>query len=342
MNVLVTGGAGYIGSHAVKALLAEGHRVVAFDNLFRGHRRPLELLQPLAQGRLHFVHGDITNATQVLDALQFGKIDTIMHFAALAYVGESVDQPLTYIHNNVTGLSTVLASAKIAGVQRFVFSSSCSTYGMVDEKNVPVREDAPKGPVSPYGWTKLYGEYVLKDFAESCRRAGTPFAYTCLRYFNVCGCDRSGLLGEDHTPETHLIPVVLQAALKQRDHVAIFGTDYPTIDGTCVRDYVHVEDLAGAHVLAMNRLKPGDESHYNVGIGKGYSVRQIIQAVERVTKTPIVLREQPRRAGDPPLVYADPAKIRRELGWNAAVTDLDEIIDSAWRWFKAHPKGYNA
>lgn len=342
MNVLVTGGAGYIGSHAVQRLLRDGHSVVSLDNLFRGHARAMDLLQPSAAGRLTFVKGDICDTSLVSDVLSRFKIDTIMHFAALAYVGESVDQPLLYYRNNVSGLVSVLQAAELSGaVQRFIFSSSCATYGQPPEDQIPVSETCPQCPVSPYGWTKLHGEHILRDYAEGCRRASRPFAYCMLRYFNVCGCDRSGVLGEDHTPETHLIPVILQAAQGVRDHVGIFGTDYPTPDGTCVRDYVHVEDLIDAHAQAMARLQPGDARAYNVGIGKGYSVREIIDAVRAVTQREFRVVEQARRAGDPPAVYNNPAKIRRELGWSAKVTDLREIIDSAWRWFRDHPRGYH-
>jgi UDP-glucose 4-epimerase len=336
MNVLVTGGAGYIGSHAVQRLIRDGHRVVALDNLFRGHQRAMELLKAT------FIEADITDGDAVKAAVERHKIDTVMHFAARAYVGESVDDPLVYYHNNVEGLISVLEACKGAGVERFVFSSSCSTYGQPPAEMIPIPEHCPQDPVSPYGRTKLMGEQIIRDFAESRRIAGKPFAYALLRYFNVAGCDRSGVLGEDHTPETHLIPVVLQAALGQRPHVGIFGTDYPTPDGTCIRDYVHVEDLIDAHVLAMSKLRAGDGLFYNVGIGRGYSVREIIDTARKVTGRSITVREEPRRAGDPPMAYANPGKIRRELGWQAKVTDLSEIIGSAWRWMSVHPRGYKS
>lgn len=345
MSILVTGGAGYIGSHAVQRLLRDGHRVVCLDNMFRGHRAPMDLLAERHPGQLTTAVGDITDLDVVHGLLTAHRINTVMHFAALAYVGESVDDPLRYYHNNVTGLINVLracdkAAASGVPVTKFVFSSSCATYGQPPPEMIPVPETCPQAPVSPYGRSKLHGEHVLIDAAEACRRAGRPFGVAMLRYFNVCGCDRSGLLGEDHTPESHLIPVILQAALGLRPEVGIFGTDYPTPDGTCVRDYVHVEDLIDAHVRAMDRLKPGDVLAYNVGIGKGYSVRQIIEAVKQVTRRPIRVVEQPRRAGDPPAVFNDPRKIARELAWSARVTDLNEIIESAWRWFSAHPNGY--
>jgi UDP-glucose 4-epimerase len=340
MNVLVTGGAGYIGSHAVHRLLRDGHRVTALDNLFRGHRAAMDVLGREAGGRLTFVEGDICDRAKVAAAIKDGGIDTVMHFAALAYVGESVEQPLRYYRNNVDGLLSVLEACEGADVERLVFSSSCSTYGQPPEDMIPIPEHCPQNPVSPYGRTKLIGEHVIKDFAESRRVAGKPFSCVLLRYFNVAGCDRSGLLGEDHTPETHLVPVVLQAALGQRPSIGIFGTDYPTPDGTCIRDYVHVEDLIDAHVLAMGKLKAGDGLFYNVGIGRGYSVREIIETARRVTGREIKVVEQGRRAGDPPMAYANPAKITRELGWKAKVTDLAEIIGSAWAWMVKHPRGY--
>jgi UDP-glucose 4-epimerase len=342
MNVLVTGGAGYIGSHAVQRLLRDGHTVVALDNLFRGHARALARLMPSAQGRLTFVHADINDTAAVAEAMRGRAVTTVMHFAALAYVGESVEQPLRYYVNNVSGLVSVLRACELTGVERFVFSSSCATYGQPPSGMIPVSEACPQAPVSPYGWTKLHGEHVLRDFAEAQKRAGRAFSHVNLRYFNVCGSDRTGVLGEDHDPETHLIPVVLRTAQGQREHVGLFGTDYPTADGTCVRDYVHVEDLIDAHVLAMEKLKAGEARAYNVGIGTGYSVRQIIDAARKVTGREIKVVEQPRRAGDPPAVYNDPSKIQRELGWKARITDVHEVIETAWRWMRDHPRGFGA
>jgi UDP-glucose 4-epimerase len=347
LNVLVTGGTGYIGSHAVQRLLRDGHRVVALDNLFRGHKEVVSLLTPGAQGRLMFVEGDITDRPLMARVMVQHDIDTVMHFAALAYVGESVDQPTRYYHNNVAGLISTLEACEASqlqgrGVSRFVFSSSCATYGQPPEGFIPVPETCPQSPVSPYGWTKLHGEHILRDFGVARAKLGVPFGYAMLRYFNVCGCDHSGLLGEDHDPESHLIPVILQAAMGQRSEVGIFGTDYLTPDGTCVRDYVHVEDLIDAHVLAMGKLRPGDGLAYNVGIGKGYSVREIINAVKKVTGKDFAVNEKPRRPGDPPMLFNNPARIRAELGWSAKHTDLHEIIASAWRWFQKHPRGYKS
>jgi len=342
MAVLVTGGAGYIGSHAVQRLLRDGQRVVAFDNLYRGHEAALRLLKPSGGGSLTFVKGDITDRALLERVMKENAVDSVMHFAALAYVGESVDDPLFYYHNNVTGTISLLNACKAAAVSKFVFSSSCSTYGQPAPEYIPVPETTPQSPLSPYGRSKWHCEHIIGDFAESMSRAGTPFGFANLRYFNVCGCDRSGVLGEDHTPETHLIPVVVEAALGRRENIAIFGTDYSTTDGTCIRDYVHVEDLVDAHVKVMSVLKPGDRLAYNLGIGKGYSVREIIQAVREVSGREFKVIEHPRRAGDVAALYSNPAKIQSELGWRAQVTDLHEIIRSAYRWFEKHPKGYRS
>ncbi|MGD9688173.1 MAG: UDP-glucose 4-epimerase GalE [Phycisphaerales bacterium] len=347
MNILVTGAAGYIGSHATAHLLRHGHRVVGVDNLFRGHRRAMDLCARLAPDRLTFVEGDAGDTPRLTDLMRRHAIEGVMHFAARAYVGESVTDPLGYYRHNTAATIGLLEACQNADVSRIVFSSSCSTYGDLKPDQVPVKEDTPQSQVSPYGRSKYQCEQILIDYAESRRLAGKPFAWCALRYFNVAGCDRTGVLGEDHDPETHLIPVVLHAALGRRESIQIFGTDYPTPDGTCIRDYVHVDDLADAHLAVITALRPGVPSErapaapaYNLGIGKGYSVRQIIQAVERVTGRRVKVVEGPRRAGDPPMVFADPGKINRELGWQAQVTDLDVIVRSAWDWFQAHPRGY--
>lgn len=342
MNVLVTGAAGYIGSHAVQRLLRDGHTVVAVDSLIRGHEAAIDLLRKGSAGRLVFAKLDVGEKAGIERLLREHKVQTVMHFAALAAVGESVDQPLFYYRNNTAGMIGLLEACAAVGIERFVFSSSCATYGQPPADMVPIPETCPQAPISPYGETKLQGERILRDLAEASRRQSRPFGYAALRYFNVAGSDRSGVLGEDHDPETHLIPVVLQAALKRRDGVSIFGTDYPTPDGTCIRDYVHVEDLVDAHVKVIDAIRPGDERAYNLGIGEGYSVRQIISAVREVTGVDFPVREQPRRAGDPPKLFADPAKIKAELGWSASITDLREVIESAFRWFKSHPRGYRS
>ncbi len=341
MNVLVTGGAGYIGSHACQRLLRSGHTVVALDNLVRGHREPMKLLgadDPSVP--LTFVEGSVGDGGLVAGVLDEHAIDTVMHFAALAYVGESVTDPVRYYRENVrAGVALVDACVASPRVERFVFSSSCATYGDPPEGMVPVPETCPQTPTSPYGRTKLMMEHVLKDVAHACGLEGRAFRVAMLRYFNVAGSDRTGVLGEDHTPETHLIPVAIQAALGKRDHVSIFGTDYPTDDGTCVRDYVHVEDLIDAHVCALERVDPGVHA-YNVGIGRGYSVREVLESVKRVSGVDIEIREGPRRAGDAVALYADPSRIHAELGWRASITGLDEIVRTAWAWMSANPDGY--
>lgn len=342
MTILVTGAAGYIGSHAVRRLLADGQRVLAIDNLSRGHSRAIELLSAEAGGRLAFVQADVGDRTAVETALLQHGVKAAMHFAALTYVGESVDKPLDYYRQNITAGVSLLESCQAAGVEKLVFSSSCATYGQPPEHLVPIPETCPQSPISPYGRTKLQFEHILDDFAESQRRAGRAFGFACLRYFNVAGCDRSGLLGEDHDPETHIIPSAIQAAMGLRPMLSVFGTDYPTPDGTCIRDYVHVEDLVDAHVKVLGALQSGDRRAYNLGIGRGYSVREIIASVKKVSGKDFVVREEPRRAGDPPRLFAQAEKIQRELGWRARITDLDEIVGSAWAWFSRHPRGYRS
>lgn len=354
MPILVTGGAGYIGSHAVQRLLRDGQTVIVVDNLFRGHAAAISRLRasmPAAADRLHFVQMDIGDRAGLEGLMRQHRVDAVMHFAALAYVGESVTQPLRYYRNNAASALSLLEAVDAAGVQRFVFSSTCATYGEPGPEFIPIPETCPQRPINPYGVSKLHVEHMLIDYAHACRATGKPFAFAALRYFNVAGSDRTGVIGEHHEPETHLIPVILQAALGTRESISIFGTDYPTPDGTCIRDYVHVEDLIDAHVTVLAALKPGDTRTYNLGIGKGYSVREIIDATRRITSgpasgpsrgggKPITVKEAPRRPGDPPQLFANPAKIKQELGWSAKITDLDEIIASAWRWYRENPRGY--
>ncbi|MEL7474285.1 MAG: UDP-glucose 4-epimerase GalE [Planctomycetota bacterium] len=340
VSVMVTGGAGYIGSHAVQRLLRDGARVVCVDNMSRGCMGAIDRLAELGKDRFAFAEHDIGDRVSVARLLADHRVGVIMHFAALAMVGESVDEPLTYYRNNTAGVVELLEAADEARVERFVFSSTCATYGEPSDEHVPIPEHCPQAPINPYGASKLHVERMLSDFADAKAKRGEAFSYAALRYFNVAGADRTGVLGEDHDPETHLIPVVIQAALGKRDGVKIFGTDYPTPDGTCVRDYVHVEDLIDAHVEVMHALRANDRRFYNLGIGKGYSVREIIDAVQRVTGVDFAVGEGERRPGDPPRLFADPTKIQQELNWRASITDLDEIIGSAWNWFRAHPNGY--
>lgn len=317
MRLLVTGGAGYVGGHAVRALLEAGHEVVVYDNLVYGHAEtvPCEL-----------VVGDLADRARLDGVLAGQPFDAVLHFAAYAYVGESVADPAKYWRNNVAGGLELLDAMRAHGVNKLVFSSTCATYGYPER--VPVTEDEPKKPESPYGESKLAFERVLAAYARAY-----DLRSVSLRYFNAAGARPDGSLGEDHEPETHLIPLVLRAAAGLALSIKVFGTDYPTPDGTCIRDYIHVDDLASAHVLALGVLEaPGACHAYNVGTGRGYSVREIIDACERVTGRAIPVEEAPRRPGDPAALFADNTKIRRELGWSPQYTDAEAIVATAWRW----------
>jgi UDP-glucose 4-epimerase len=328
MNVLVAGGAGYIGSHTVKRLLEAGHHPVIYDNLSRGRRAVVDILKVPAE------LADLDDKPRLRDALRRHRIDTVMHFAAFAYVGESVQKPLDYYRNNVATTISVLEAMRDAGVEKFVFSSTCAVYG--DPEKVPIIESEKKAPVSPYGRSKLMVEQILADWAAAEPR----FAFAALRYFNASGCAMDGSLGEDHDPETHLIPVILQAILGVRPGVTVFGTDYPTPDGTNIRDYIHVDDLAEAHVRAMEKLKAGEPIHCNLGTGRGFSVKQIIAACQRVSAKQAPVAYGPRRPGDAVALFADPSRAKRLLGWEAKYKEPEQIIGSAWNWFSRHPHGY--
>lgn len=327
MNVLVTGAAGYIGSHAVRALRASGHRAVGLDNLSRGHRQSLPADLP-------FVEADVRDTARVLNVLRAEHIECVMHFAAFAYVGESVENPLLYYDNNTGGTLSLLKAVRDSDCRRFVFSSTCATYGEPD--SMPINEETPQNPINPYGATKLFSERMIRELARQL----PGFACAMLRYFNVAGVAADGTLGEHHEPETHLIPLILQAALGIRDKLVVFGDDYETPDGTCIRDYIHVEDLVEAHVLVMEALRSGDQRIYNLGIGRGHSVKDVLEAARSVVGRDFTVEIGPRRPGDPAALYADASKILRELNWKAKRTDIAGTIDSAWRWFQTHPRGY--
>lgn len=318
-RILVTGGAGYIGSHCCKALAEAGAEPVVFDNLSRGHASSVKW-GPLVQG-------DLRDRAAVRAALEHHRIEAVIHFAALAYVGESMNAPGLYYDNNLGGMTGLLGAMEDLGVGRIVFSSSCATYG--EPATLPIAETAPQAPINPYGRSKLICEWMLADAA-----AASGLRYVALRYFNAAGADPQGQIGERHTPETHLVPLALMAASGQAGPLRVFGTDYPTPDGTCIRDYIHVTDLARAHVLALGYLAAGGASvALNLGTGRGASVREVVQAVERVTGRTVPLIACPRRAGDPAELTADPRRAEAVLGFKAQFADVDTIVAHAAPWF---------
>ncbi|MFM1801580.1 MAG: UDP-glucose 4-epimerase [Planctomycetota bacterium] len=324
MNILVVGGAGYVGSHCLRRILAEGHKAIVYDNLSQGHRAAVP------QGILF--EGDILDRSRLVQVMRDHQIDTVMHFAAKALVGESVTHPDIYYQCNVTGTLTLLDSMLAANVKRIVFSSTCAVFGVVDS---PIHENLSKNPINPYGFTKLVIERALADYANAYQLEAAA-----LRYFNACGAADDGNIGEDHHPESHLVPIVLQVALGQRPHVSVFGSDYPTPDGTCIRDYVHVDDLADAHLRVIGHLVAGKLVDYNLGTGVGVSVSQVIQAAREVTGHPIPVVWADRRPGDPGMLMGDASKAEREIGWKAKHKDIREVIRSAWHWHSNHPNGF--
>jgi len=326
-TILVAGGAGYIGSHMVALLLREGYDVVVVDNLSTGHWQA-------AKGAALRV-GDVRDASFLDGVFSEFPIDGVINFAAFSLVGESVTNPLKYYGNNVTGAISMLTAMKNHRVDKIVFSSTAATYGEPEKQ--PIEETDKTDPTNPYGASKLAIEGLLKW----CEKA-YGIRYAALRYFNAAGADTAAGIGEDHHPETHLIPIVLQCALGARDHVGIFGDDYPTPDGTCIRDYIHVVDLAKAHLLALEYLDKGGESGpFNLGTGTGYSVKEIIDTARQVTGKPIPATVEPRRAGDPSVLVASNAKAAQKLGWKPEKT-LEDIVSDAWRWHQAHPNGYQS
>ena len=325
-TILVTGGAGYIGSHACKALAKAGYEPVAYDNLVYGHRESVKW-GPL-------IEGDLADRTLLAETICRYNIAAVIHFAAYAYVGESVEKPEKYFQNNVVNSFGLMEVLQQTGVKSIVFSSTCATYGLPEQ--MPIREETPQKPVNPYGETKLMIEKALYWFGVA-----HGLKYVALRYFNAAGADPDGEIGECHDPETHLIPLILDAAMGRRAQIDVFGTDYPTPDGSAVRDYIHVQDLAEAHVRALNYLELGGDSvALNLGTGIGHSVRETIEAARRITGRPIHARETARRAGDPPVLVADATRARETLGWTPQLASLDRIIGTAWDWHqKVHAQG---
>jgi len=325
MAILVTGGAGYIGSIVVEVLQANGAEIVVLDNLSRGHRAAVD-------ADVKFYRGEIGDRDLVGRICAENQIEAAMHFSAFAYVGESVGRPEIYYRNNAMQTLSLLDELIACGVKQFVFSSTCATYG--EPQYVPIDEKHPQKPTNPYGWSKFFVEQIMKDFD-----AAYGFKFVALRYFNACGATR--LHGEHHEPETHLIPLVLETAAGKTPHISIFGDDYPTPDGTAVRDYIHVLDLSQAHLLALKHLQNGGASEFiNLGNGKGFSVLEVIETARKVTDKKITSVTAPRRVGDPSRLVADSTKARELLGWDPQFADLETIIASAWEWQQAHEGGY--
>lgn len=325
MAILVTGGAGYIGSVAVEDLRAKGERVVVIDNLVYGHRDAID-------ASVKFYEGEIGDEELIRKILSENEIDACMHFSAYAYVGESVEKPQKYYENNFVQTLNLLNILVENGVKKFIFSSTCATYG--EPQYVPIDEKHPQNPVNPYGMTKFMVEKVLQDYD-----AAYDLKFVALRYFNACGA--SGACGEHHDPETHLIPLILFAAQGKRDSISIFGDDYPTPDGTAIRDYIHISDLSQAHLLALEHLRRGGDSEFvNLGNGTGFSVKEVVEAARKITGKEIKAEIAPRRAGDPSRLVADAKKAREVLGWNPQFPEIEKIIESAWTWHEAHPNGY--
>jgi UDP-glucose 4-epimerase len=325
MKILVVGGAGYVGSHTVRLLNAQNHDVWVYDNLSRGHAesvRPEQLIQ-----------GNLTDRSLLTQVLMEKEIEAVMHFAAFALVGESVQHPAMYYHNNVVASLELLEAMRSVGVWRFVFSSTTATYGQPE--SMPIREGTPQNPINPYGFTKLVVEHALRDYAHAY-----GFGVAALRYFNASGASHDGTIGEDHDPESHLIPIVLQVALGQRNAIQVFGKDYPTPDGTCVRDYIHVEDLATAHLAALERLQPSQVMEMNLGTGVGHSVLEVIEACRRVTGHAIPAVYADRRPGDPACLIADSSLAQKTLHWKPKYVEIESIVRTAWRWHESHPRGY--
>ncbi len=326
MNVLVCGGAGYIGSNMTAILAKSGHSPIVYDNLSKGHKAAIV-------AGVEFIYGDLSDYDKLVRVLRDRKIDAVMHFAAFIEVGESVADPLGYYNNNFCNTLNLLRAMEFVGVKKFVFSSTAATYGMPEV--VPIVETLTKNPINPYGDSKWAIERVCQFQSQTGR-----LNYAALRYFNACGAGCDGKLGEDHKPESHLIPLIIQAAMGKREDIKIFGADYDTPDGTCVRDYIHIEDLCSAHLLALEKLGSLSEQFYNLGNGNGYSVRQVIDTVKKVSGRDFKVTQTTRRPGDPAVLTADSSKARKELNWQPKWTSLEDIVETAWKWHNNHPNGY--
>jgi len=325
MRVLICGGAGYIGSNMTAMLNAEGHEPVVYDNLSTGHRA--------AVGHAKFVEGDLADYERLVTTFKKYDIEAVMHFAAFIEVGESVQAPLKYYRNNLCSTQNLLSAMEAAGVEKFVFSSTAAVYGI--PKQTPITEDSPTEPINPYGQTKLAVERMChyQSQAEKLR-------YASLRYFNTCGAGNNATLGEDHRPESHLIPLTIQAAMGKHSEIKVYGTDYQTPDGTCIRDYIHIGDLCRAHLLVLNKLDQSRELVYNLGNGKGFSVKEVIETVKRVSGKDFKVVAADRRPGDAPILTSDATRAGNELGWKTEKPELEEMVSSAWQWHNEYPDGY--
>ena len=325
MNILVCGGAGYIGSNMTAMLASQGHNPIVYDNLSKGHKSAVKSAK--------FIHGDLADFELLVKTLTENNIEGVMHFAAFIEVAESVKEPEKYHQNNVCNTQNLLSAMEKAGVHKFVFSSTAAVYGQPEE--IPITENCPRNPINPYGQTKLDVEKICHDLSKAGK-----LRYASLRYFNACGSGNNYSLGEHHNPESHLIPLVIAAAMGKRADIKIFGTDYETPDGTCVRDYIHIEDLCSAHLLALDKLNDSSELIYNLGNGQGYSVRQVVEMVKKVSGRDFKVTETDRRPGDPPVLTADAAKAISELGWKTKYPELEKIVETAWKWHNNNPDGY--
>lgn len=325
MRVLICGGAGYIGSNMTALLAEKGHQPIVFDNLSKGHRaavRDVELIE-----------GDLADFDRLVGTFKARRIEAVMHFAAFIEVGESVQAPLKYYRNNLCNTHNLLEAMEAAGVESFVFSSTAAVYGT--PKEIPVTENCPKEPINPYGQTKWAVERMCHYQSQTGK-----LRYAALRYFNTCGAGSNAQLGEDHRPESHLIPLIIQAAMGKRSEITIFGTDYDTPDGTCIRDYIHIDDLCRAHLLALDKLQASTELVYNLGNGNGYSVREVIETVKRVSGSDFNVVEAQRRPGDPPILTSNATKAKKELAWQPEKPRLEDMVETAWKWHNEHPEGY--